>query len=143
MKVWIGSDHAGFGLKEQLKHILKQVQWTDVGTNTADRCDYPDFAALVANGIRSDGYANLGVLICGSGIGMSIAANRFKGVRAAHVTNPIEARLAREHNDAQIICLGSRFLATEYAAELVQVFLNTEFLGDRHQARIDKMDQFV
>lgn len=149
MNVWVGSDHAGLALKTHIKKLLQHVQWKDVGCTTADRCDYPDFAAKVAEGVRADGYANLGVLICGSGIGMSIAANRYKGIRAAHVTNPVEARLAREHNNAHIICLGARFLAAEYAAELIQIFLTTDFSRlsaassaepHRHQVRIDKIE---
>lgn len=141
MIVLIGADHAGFALKESLKSFLKQYQWQDVGTSSTERCDYPDFAELVAKGVRDSGYAKLGVLICGSGIGMSIAANKVKGVRAAHVSNPVEARLAREHNDAHIVCIGSRFLAPEYAAEILQIFLHAEFKDPqgRHQTRIEKM----
>jgi ribose 5-phosphate isomerase B len=108
---------------------------------TSDRVDYPDFARLLGEMIAS-GQAERGILICGSGIGMSIAANKIHGVRAAVVENPVAARLSREHNDANVLCLGSRFIAPEYGTEIVQIWLSTPFTADaRHSARIQKIQE--
>ena len=144
--VFFASDHAGFELKKNLVNELSKqsavFKITDLGPATAGRCDYPVYAKKLSLELaQSPG--SLGVLICGSGIGMSIAANKFAGIRAAHVSDPISARLAREHNDANVICLGSRFLAPEYAFEILKIFLNTPYTHDaRHQARIDLMTSF-
>ena len=138
-KILIASDHAGFELKNRIQKALPGYEWEDLGPINGDRVDYPDFAEKLAQRIAT-GTAKRGILICGSGIGMSIAANKVAGVRAAVVENPIAARLAREHNDANVLCLGSRFLAAEYGSEIAQAWLDTPFSGDaRHQARIDKI----
>lgn len=146
-KILIASDHAGFELKEALKRLLSEYDFSDIGPKNTDRVDYPDFARKLTRELMSShgsvaatSTSALGLLICGSGIGMSIAANRVPGIRAALVENPVSARLAREHNDANVICLGSRFLAPEYAAEIARVFIETKFSKDpRHQARIEKL----
>jgi ribose 5-phosphate isomerase B len=138
-RILIASDHAGFELKTAVQRLLRDYDWQDLGPKLADRVDYPDFAELVARKIAS-GEAQYGILICGSGIGMSIAANKLPGIRAAVVDNVTAARLSREHNDANVLCLGSRFLAPEYAAEIAQVWLQTPFTQDaRHQTRIQKI----
>jgi ribose 5-phosphate isomerase B len=139
--VLIASDHAGVALKAAIQKALPDWQWKDLGPINGDRVDYPDFARKLASEIGS-GRATQGVLVCGSGIGMSIAANKVNGVRAAVVENPVAARLSREHNDANVLCLGSRFVAPEYGAEIVQTWLETPFSGDeRHSARIKKISE--
>ena len=139
MRIVIGSDHAGFRLKEQLKKYLVSLghDFVDVGTASEMSCDYPDFAKLVAQRVSS-GEFERGVLACGTGIGMCIAANKVNGVRAALVHDPVTARLAWEHNQANVLCLGSRLLAAEYACELVMVWLNAQF-EERHRRRVDKV----
>jgi ribose 5-phosphate isomerase B len=139
--ILIASDHAGYDLKQKIQKSLPQIQWKDLGPVTSDRVDYPDFARLLGEMIAS-GQAERGILICGSGIGMSIAANKIHGVRAAVVENPVAARLSREHNDANVLCLGSRFIAPEYGTEIVQIWLSTPFTADaRHSARIQKIQE--
>lgn len=138
----IAADHAGFSLKQTLQKALPQFGWIDLGPESSARVDYPDFAEKLALRVAQEGKP--GVLICGSGIGMSIAANKIHGVRAAVVENTTAARLAREHNNANVLCLGARFLATEYAAEIVQAWLEASFEpqsegGKRHQDRINKI----
>lgn len=147
LQVLIASDHAGFELKSAvqklvtLTHSGTKVQWTDLGPGSASRVDYPDFAESLAKKVAAKP-GTLGVLICGSGIGMCIAANKIGGIRAAVVENTVGARLSREHNDANVICLGSRFVAAEYAAEIITQFLSTPFSQDpRHQARIQKISK--
>ncbi len=137
--VLIASDHAAFDLKEQLKKLLPDFDWLDLGPLNANRVDYPDYAERLARKVAA-GEAPFGVLICGSGIGMSIAANKVDGVRAAVTENPVSARLAREHNDANVLCLGARFVASEYAAEIARAFLTTDFSKDpRHIQRVEKI----
>lgn len=140
MRILIASDHAGVRLKKRLVDNLgKTFSIQDLGPSTEDRVDYPDFAAKLAGEIGKDPAA-LGILICGSGIGMSIAANKFPGVAAALVENPVGARLARQHNNANVLCLGARFLGEEYAEEIVRVFLTTPYSEDaRHNARLAKI----
>ncbi len=139
-KVLIASDHAGYEFKLRLKSLLKDTPWEDLGPDSAKSVDYPDFAKKLAYRIQSD-ETSLGILICGSGIGMSIAANRVRGVRAALISDPVSARLAREHNDANVLCLAARFLAPEYAAEITQIFLKTlPSQDERHLNRIKKID---
>src|SRR5262245_12945643 len=134
--LWIGSDHAGVPLKNALMAILHDIEWKDVGTYSAESVDYPDYARKVAHEVSRGG---LGLLICGSGIGMSIAANKVSGVRAAVVDNPVAARLAREHNHANVLCLGARFLAPDYAAEIVRAWLQATPSQDiRHTRRVAK-----
>lgn len=126
-------------LKAAIIKALPQWAWKDLGPINTASVDYPDFAEAVASRVAS-GEFRFGVLICGSGIGMCIAANKIRGVRAALVENPIAARLSREHNDANVLCLGSRFLAPEYGAEIVRTWLETPFSnGERHLARIAKI----
>jgi RpiB/LacA/LacB family sugar-phosphate isomerase len=141
-RVLIASDHAGIELKKDLQKGLPDWEWIDLGPTQLARVDYPDFAELLGRKIAA-GEAENGVLICGSGIGMSIAANKIPGVRAAVVENPIAARLAREHNNANVLCLGARFTAAEYAAEIVATWLEATFDpkagGGRHQGRIEKI----
>lgn len=140
-KVLIASDHAGFALKGEIQKALPDWQWEDLGPINGDRVDYPDFAEKLARRVAADPSV-MGILICGSGIGMSIAANKVPGVRAAVVENTVAARLSREHNDANVLCLGSRFLAPEYGAEIAKTWLETPFTNDaRHQGRIEKIAQ--
>jgi ribose 5-phosphate isomerase B len=140
MKIAIGADHAGFTLKERLRLRLEQAghQVLDEGTDSTESCDYPDFAAPVAHDVV-DGRADRGILVCGTGVGMSIAANKVAGIRAALGTVPEEVRLARAHNDANILTLGARFIEEPAADALVDVFLDTAFDGGRHGQRVAKI----
>jgi ribose 5-phosphate isomerase B len=138
--VAVGADHAGFALKNKLKEELVQKGYSvvDVGTNSGDSVDYPDFAAAVAKAVVG-GQASRGLLVCGSGIGMSMAANRHPGVRAAVVSCGEAAHLARAHNDANVLCLGARLTTEHVARHCLEVFLATGFDGGRHARRIGKM----
>jgi len=140
MKVSIGADHAGFELKEKLKQRLAQagVQIADEGTASTESVDYPDFARKVGENV-AEKKADFGLLVCGSGIGMAIAANKVPGVRAANVTSEQEAGLSREHNDANVLAIGARFLDENRAWAIVEKFLHTPFAGGRHQRRVDKI----
>lgn len=140
LKLAIGSDHAGFESKERAKSDLLAlgVEVVDKGTHSLDSVDYPDFAAAVARAVAS-GEVERGVLICGSGIGVSIAANKIPGARAALCWNEETTRLAREHNDANVLCFGARFIEPEQAARMVRLFLETEFAGGRHTQRVEKL----
>jgi ribose 5-phosphate isomerase B len=139
-KIAIGSDHAGFEAKEKAKSELEAlgVEVLDKGSHTLDSVDYPDFGAAVARAVAS-GEVERGVLVCGSGIGISIAANKIPGARAALCWNEETARLAREHNDANVLCFGSRFIEPEQAARMVRIFLETDFAGGRHTQRVEKL----
>jgi len=137
LKIIIGSDHAGFDLKEALKDSISGM--TDIGTYSNEPVDYPDFASKVARAV-SAGEFEKGILICGSGVGMSIVANRFPGVRAALCTDTETARLSRMHNDANVLVLAGRRTDTETALAIVTVWLNTEFEGGRHRKRLDKIN---
>lgn len=141
-KVAIGADHAGYALKEKIKaHLERQgYQVDDRGTSSTDSVDYPDFARSVGEAV-AEKQASVGVLVCGSGIGMAIAANKVHGVRAANVTSENEAQLAREHNNANVLALGARILDEPKALSIVDKFLNTGFAGGRHQGRVDKITQ--
>lgn len=136
----IGSDHGGLNLKTALNIYLagRGVEVTDAGTNSDDSVDYPDFGQKVAEIVIS-GQADLGILICGTGIGMSIAANKVPGIRAALVTDAFMARMAREHNNANILVLGGRVLDDQKACDLVGAWLDSTFQGGRHQMRLDKI----
>jgi ribose 5-phosphate isomerase B len=141
MKIAIGSDHAGFEAKDA---IVKQVgelghQVQDLGVNSPDSVDYPEYAHIVAAKV-ADGQAELGILVCGSGIGMSIAANKVSGVRAALCGGEYAARMSRQHNDANILCLGARVTGADLIESMVRIFLATSFEGGRHQVRVDKME---
>jgi len=140
MKVGIASDHAGFEIKEYLKDKLKKEGYEviDFGPEFKKAVDYPDYGVKVAKSI-SDGEIERGILICGTGIGMSITANKFKGVRAALCNSIFLARLAREHNDANVITFGGRIIAKELAWEITKVFLETPFLKGRHLRRVNKI----
>lgn len=139
-KIAISADHAGFQLKSQLAEHLKKrgYEVIDLGTLSEERVDYPDYGYKLAEAIR-DGKAPLGVAVCGSGIGISIALNRYKDVRAALVHDVTSARLARSHNDANVLALGSRLVGPEVALECVDVFLSTAFEGGRHAGRVEKL----
>lgn len=139
-KVAIASDHAGFALKEDLKKLFSgRVEWLDLGTHSADSVDYPDYGRAVAEAIARGDIAR-GVLICGTGIGISIAANRFPQVRAAVCTGATMAHLARSHNDANVLALGARIIGPEVAKDCLAVFLDTPFEGgERHERRVKKL----
>lgn len=138
MKIAIASDHAGYELKEQLKQAFAEVDWLDLGAHSLDSVDYPDFGFAMGEAITA-GQAAQGVVICGSGIGISIAANRYPAVRAALCANATMARLSRQHNDANVLALGSRIVGFEVARDCVNAFIATPFEGGRHQRRIDKL----
>ena len=131
-------DHGGFALKEALKVALPDVKWLDLGTDSAESVDYPDFAGKLADAIKA-GKAGRGVLICGSGIGISIAANRHAHIRCALAHDVTGARLCRQHNDANVLAMGGRMIGEAVAKECVEVFLSTKFDGGRHQKRVDKL----
>jgi len=141
-RIAIGSDHAGYESKEQAKQSLASlgVEIDDKGTNSLESVDYPDFGAAVGRAVVN-GEVDRGVVICGSGIGISIAANKVPGVRAALCWNEETARLAREHNDANVLCIGARFIEPELAARMIRTFMETEFSGGRHQQRVEKLSQ--
>lgn len=136
----IACDHAGFELKSVLKDDLEEQGYSviDLGTKNADSVDYPDYAYRLAKALR-EGQADQGVLVCGSGIGISIAANRFKEIRAALVHDALGARMCRQHNDANVICFGGRMIGEEVALDCLKTFLATEFEGGRHARRVDKL----
>ena len=140
MRVAIGSDHAGFGLKGELCSLLDElrVEYRDFGTFSADTVDYPDFVAPVARGVSRGDY-ELGIVIGGSGTGEAIVANKVRGIRCVQCTNPVVARLAREHNNANVIAFGARIIGTEVAKACLREFLTSEFAGGRHIARLDKL----
>ena len=137
MKIAIGSDHAGYDLKETIKNYLieKGYEVIDKGTNSKESVDYPIFGESVAETVAK-GEADRGIVICGTGIGISISANKVKGIRAALCTNEYMARMARKHNDANVLALGARVLGVDLALSIVDVFLNTEFEGGRHERRV-------
>jgi len=139
-KIFISSDHAGFKLKETIKSYLikKKRDFEDLGPYNSSRVDYPDFAHKVARKVRNN-KNNIGILVCGSGMGMNIAANRHKNIRAAQCFNLKSTKLSRLHNDANIITLGSRLLTKKTALSCINVFLNTKFEGGRHSRRIKKI----
>jgi ribose 5-phosphate isomerase B len=138
--LYIASDHAGFVLKQKIFAYCAQqgLPFEDLGPFDATSVDYPDYAQKLCEYIKDS--ANKGILICGTGIGMSISANRLKGIRAALCTNEFEARLSRQHNDANVLCLGARVVGDGLALSILDVFLNTVFEGGRHQNRIDKIE---
>lgn len=139
-KIAIGADHAGFEYKEHLKKWLDQNGYTnkDFGTHSSESADYPDFAHPVANAVESGGF-DLGLLICGSANGVAITANKHQGIRAAICWNEELAGLARQHNDANIVCIPARFVSTAEAEKILDRFLNSSFEGGRHARRVDKI----
>lgn len=141
MKLYLGSDHAGLALKKRLGARLLELghEVTDLGTESGTSCDYPDFAHAVAAKVATDAESR-GLLICGSGIGMSMAANRHPRIRAALCHQALEARLTREHNDANILVLGARIIGEDVALDILETFLRTPFSGGRHEQRVRKIE---
>ncbi len=138
MKIVIASDHAGYRLKGILKDKLEGYDFIDAGTDSEDSCDYPDYAQKAALMVAS-GEADAGIVICGTGIGISIAANKVKGVRAALCFNEFMAEMSRLHNNANILALGARVIGEDLAVRIAEVWLKTGFEGGRHQRRVDKI----
>lgn len=140
MKIAIGADHAGFVYKEKLVQYLteKGIDVQDFGTFSTDSVDFPDFAHPTAEAVET-GQADFGILLCGSGQGVNMTANKHKGVRSSLCWNTDIARLTRMHNNANVIALPARFVAYEYAVEMIEIFLNTEFEGGRHENRVGKI----
>jgi ribose 5-phosphate isomerase B len=141
VRIAVGADHAGFALKEKLRAELARAghEVVDFGTDSESSTDYPDFARLVARAVAR-GDAERGLLVCGSGVGMAIAANKVRGVRAAAVNDPLSAELARRHNDVNVLAIGARIVGPAVAERLLSTFLETPFDGGRHQRRVDKID---
>lgn len=142
MKISIGCDHGGYELKETIKKHLdeRHIEYRDYGTNSAESVDYPDYALNVAESIKN-GESDCGILCCGTGIGISIAANKVPGIRAATVGDVFSAKACKEHNNANIICLGGRVTGPGLADMIVDTWLDAEFQGGRHQRRIDKITE--
>ena len=142
MQVALGSDHGGYQLKKEIKELLTEMdlKYSDYGTKSTESVDYPDFAIQVAEAVAK-GECKRGILVCGTGIGMSIVANKFKGVRAALCHDLFSAQATREHNDSNVLTLGERVVGRGLALEIVKVWLNTDFEGGRHQRRIDKIKE--
>ena len=140
-KIVLGSDHAGLALRGESAKVARAAGFEveDLGPFSGESVDYPDFARRVSEAVAS-GKARLGILVCGTGIGMSIAANKVKGVRAAHCTTEYEARMARAHNDANVLCIGERVVGLGLGAAIVEAFLRQGFEGGRHQRRVDKIE---
>ena len=136
----VGSDHAGVALKKELSEVARELGYEieDVGTHSTESTDYPDYAHQVASAVsRGEG---LGILVCGTGVGMSMAANRHPGVRAAACGDIYSATMSRQHNDANVLCIGSRIVGTGLAGEILKAFLSSSFEGGRHERRVHKID---
>ena len=144
MRIAVASDHAGFALKDELAAWLRDSGHIviDLGTNSTESVDYPEYGARLARAVAS-GEAERGVAVCGSGIGISIAVNRNTACRCARVDEPLSARLAREHNDANVIAFGGRLIGSDMAKACVTEFLDTDFAGGRHQRRVDQLSQLL
>jgi ribose 5-phosphate isomerase B len=142
MKIAIGADHAGFSLKEQLRQKLAEEGYdvVDFGTGSPESCDYPDFAQSVGRDVAL-GRSDRGILVCFTGIGMAMAANKVDGVRAAPGQNDDEVKFTREHNDANVLTLGAKYMDAQRAMQLIDIFLKTEFAGGRHARRVAKIAQ--
>jgi ribose 5-phosphate isomerase B len=140
MKIALGADHAGYQLKDQIKQHLEQqgISVRDEGTSSAESVDYPDYARAVAHDV-SEKRADLGILVCGSGIGMAITANKVDGIRAANVSTEYEAQMSREHNNANVLALGARIINADTAFRIVDKWLVTQFAGGRHERRVEKI----
>lgn len=140
MKIAIAADHGGFELKDSMVEYIKSLgnEVIDLGTNSADSVDYPDYAKKVCEEIQQ-GNSDLGILICGTGIGMSLAANKFEGIRAACVSDVYSAKMSRNHNNANVLCIGARVIGDEVAKLIIKTFLENEFEAGRHQRRVDKI----
>lgn len=141
LKVIIGSDHGGFHYKEAIIDYLKarNIEFVDIGTHTRESCDYPEIAQNLAKKVAS-GEFNRGILVCGTGIGMSIAANKIKGIRAALCGDTYSARVSRAHNNANVLCLGERVIGEHLALDIVDIWLKTGFEGGRHKRRVDMIE---
>ena len=139
MNYYIGSDHAGYELKEFIKKAFPKLNLQDLGTHQNERCDYTDFANEVATKVSQDPINNRGILVCGSGVGMSIAANKHKDTRAVLCENPYIAKMSKQHNDSNIVCLGQNICGEGLAAEIIESWLEATFEGGRHIARLEKM----
>jgi ribose 5-phosphate isomerase B len=144
MRIALASDHAGFALKRELAVWLSELGYdvTDLGTNSVESVDYPDFGNKLANAVAT-GAAEFGIAVCGSGVGISIAVNRNPKCRCARVDEPVSAALAREHNDANVLALGSRLIGPDMAKACVSAFLGTDFAGGRHQRRVDQLSTLL
>lgn len=140
MKIALGADHAGFALKEHLRETLRRQghEVADLGTNSTESTDYPDYADKVAELVAA-GQADCGILVCSTGVGMSIAANKVHGIRAALAVNDEEVRLTREHNNANVLAIGAKYTPDSDAERMIDIFLTTKFQGGRHQRRLDKV----
>ncbi len=140
MKIAMGCDHGGYELKEALKKSIEKMghEVEDFGCYSSESCDYPDFGAAAARAV-ADGRCEKGVVVCTTGIGISIAANKIRGIRCAHCADSLEAEMTRRHNDANMMAIGAGFTGKNMAERMVEVFLTTEFEGGRHQRRVDKM----
>ena len=144
MRIALAADHAGYLLKDELAAWLREAghEVTDLGTNGPESVDYPEYGARLANAI-ANGQAERGIVVCGSGIGISIAVNRNPACRCARVSDPLSAQLAREHNDANVLALGARLIGPDMAKACIHAFLGTEFAGGRHQRRVDQLSQLL
>lgn len=143
MKIAIAADHGGYDLKEELKAFVidgLNIEWIDLGTHSTESVDYPEYGFKMAEAIKS-GEADQGIIICGTGIGISIAANRHPHIRSALCTDTTMARLTRQHNDANVLALGARIIGVELAKDIVKTFLTTEFDGGRHARRVEKLNK--
>lgn len=140
-KVGIGSDHGGFQLKESIKEYLEElnIEYEDYGTNNEESVDYPEYGKKVANGVMT-GEVEKGIVICGTGIGISLAANKVKGIRCALCSDTYSARMSRAHNNANMLSLGGRVLGVDLAKEIVRVWLEEEFQGGRHERRVNQIE---
>ncbi|MFO7881822.1 MAG: ribose 5-phosphate isomerase B [Kosmotogaceae bacterium] len=141
MKIAIGSDHAGFDLKEHVKEYFKkkEIDIIDYGTDNDRSVDYPDYGKKVAKAVQS-GEVDRGIVICGTGIGMSMVTNKYRNIRAALCLYPKMAEMARRHNNANVLAMGGRLVAHQLALDIVEVFLNTDFDGGKHKRRVEKID---
>jgi len=144
MRIALAADHAGYLLKDELAKWLSEAghEVTDLGTNGPESVDYPEFGARLANEVAS-GKAERGIVVCGSGIGVSIAVNRNPACRCARVDEPLSATLAREHNDANVLAVGARLMGVDMAKDCVLAFINTQFAGGRHQRRVDQLSHLL
>ncbi|MCE5244667.1 MAG: ribose 5-phosphate isomerase B [Syntrophobacteraceae bacterium] len=144
MKIILGSDHGGYELKEKISLYLKDRNYEveDIGTHGHESVDYPYYAVQVARAV-AEGKADRGILVCGSGIGMCITANRIPGARAVNASEPYEAKMSRRHNDSNILCLGGRFIGQDLAMEILETWLAESFEGGRHKRRVDLIDSLV
>ncbi|MBE6695719.1 MAG: ribose 5-phosphate isomerase B [Ruminococcaceae bacterium] len=138
-KIYIGADSAGYFMKEELIGYIKEKGYEviDCGTDSADSCHYPEFASAVAKNVQKDLEGSFGILVCGTGIGMSMTANKYKGIRAAVCGDTFSARMTRMHNDANVLCMGARVIGIGLAKDIVDLFLSSEFEGGRHAVRVN------